>query len=89
MLTEQQKEAKATGSLSQYLSDELAKRTTEEAWLYLRQLPGVGPRTAVCVLMFNLNRPAMPVELLIWIRSISIVLLIVAHKFRRHLAERS
>jgi endonuclease-3 len=61
-LTEQQNEAHATGSLAQYLSDELAKRTTEDAWLYLRKLPGVGPKTAACVLMFNLNRPAMPVD---------------------------
>jgi len=62
MLTEQQDEAHATGSLSQYLYDEIMKRTTEEAWLYLRKLPGVGPKTAACVLMFNLNRSAMPVD---------------------------
>jgi endonuclease III len=62
MLTEQQKEQGGIKTLSEYLSDELAKRTTEEAWFYLRQLPGVGPKTAACVLMFNLNRPAMPVD---------------------------
>ncbi|MBV9711205.1 MAG: endonuclease III, partial [Ktedonobacteraceae bacterium] len=41
---------------------ELAHYTTEEAWRYLRTLPGVGPKTAACVLMFNLNRPAMPID---------------------------
>jgi len=45
-LTEQQQEQGATKTLAEYLCDELAKRTTEEAWHYLRQLPGVGPKTA-------------------------------------------
>jgi endonuclease-3 len=62
MLTEQQREQGGKKTLAEYLSDELAKRTTEEAWLYLRKLPGVGPKTAACVLMFNLNRPSMPVD---------------------------
>jgi len=62
MLTAQQHDQGGTKTLSEYLSDELASRTTEEAWLYLRKLPGVGPKTAACVLMFNLNRPAMPVD---------------------------
>ncbi|HET8844994.1 MAG TPA: hypothetical protein VFN35_26205, partial [Ktedonobacteraceae bacterium] len=53
-LTEQQQAQGGTKSLSEYLSDELDKRTTEEAWLYLRKLPGVGPKTAACVLMFHL-----------------------------------
>ena len=29
---------------------------------YLRGLPGVGAKTAACVLMFNLGRPALPVD---------------------------
>jgi endonuclease III len=29
---------------------------------YLRSLPGVGPKTAACVLLFSLGRPAMPVD---------------------------
>ncbi len=61
-LTEWQEQQGGTRALSDYLSDELAKRTTEEAWRYLRTLPGVGPKTAACVLMFNLDRPAMPVD---------------------------
>ena len=61
-LTEQQQKQGGTKSLSDYLYDELAKRTSEEAWQYLRSIPGVGPKTAACVLMFNLNRPVMPVD---------------------------
>jgi endonuclease-3 len=33
-----------------------------EAKAWLRQLPGVGPKTAGCVLLFSLGRPAMPVD---------------------------
>jgi len=61
-LTEQQKAQGGHKSLAAYLLDELEKRSTEEAWHYLRKLPGVGPKTAACVLMFNLNRPIMPVD---------------------------
>lgn len=34
----------------------------EEARGWLRSLPGVGPKTAACVLLFALGRPAMPVD---------------------------
>lgn len=61
-LTEQQQAQGGTKSLADFLSAELAHRATEDAWRYLRQLPGVGPKTAACVLMFNLDRPAMPVD---------------------------
>ena len=33
-----------------------------QALEYLQGLPGVGPKTAACVLMFALGRPAMPVD---------------------------
>lgn len=33
-----------------------------EAKAWLRQLPGVGPKTAGCVLLFSLGRPALPVD---------------------------
>jgi len=33
-----------------------------EAKSWLRQLPGVGPKTAACVLLFSLGRPALPVD---------------------------
>jgi endonuclease-3 len=34
----------------------------EEAQAYLTGLPGVGPKTAACVLLFSLKRPVMPVD---------------------------
>ncbi|HKF38856.1 MAG TPA: hypothetical protein VKB35_18315, partial [Ktedonobacteraceae bacterium] len=61
-LTERQQEQGNTQSLSDFLYDELAKRTSEEAWQYLRSIQGVGPKTAACVLMFNLNLPVMPID---------------------------
>jgi endonuclease-3 len=41
---------------------ELRDMGDEKALAYLRRLPGVGPKTAACVLMFSLGRPAMPVD---------------------------
>ena len=61
-LTERQQEQGGTKSLADFLYDELTKRTSEEGWSYLRSIPGVGPKTTACVLMFNLNRPIMPVD---------------------------
>lgn len=34
----------------------------EDARLWLCRLPGVGPKTAACVLLFSLGLPAMPVD---------------------------
>lgn len=34
----------------------------EEAKAWLTSLPGVGPKTAACVLLFSLERPALPVD---------------------------
>jgi len=34
----------------------------EEAKKWLRNLPGVGPKTAACVLLFSLGMPALPVD---------------------------
>ena len=65
-LTGQQQEQGETKTLAEYLYDELTKRTTEEAWDYLRKLPGVGPKTAACVLMFHLDRPAFPIDTHVW-----------------------
>jgi endonuclease III len=61
-LTEQQQEAGQDESLSAYLYDELTRRSPEDAWHYLRRLPGVGPKTAACVLMFDLGLPVMPID---------------------------
>jgi len=33
-----------------------------EARRYLTSLPGVGPKTAACVLLFSLHKPALPVD---------------------------
>ncbi len=65
-LTEQQREQGGARPLAEYLSDELAWRSTEEALRYLRSLPGVGPKTAACVLMFHLDRPAFPIDTHVW-----------------------
>ncbi len=42
--------------------DFLETMTLEEARAWLRSLPGVGPKTAACVLLFALGRPALPVD---------------------------
>jgi len=65
-LTERQQEHGSAKTLAAFLFDELAKRTTEEALHYLRSLPGVGPKTAACVLMFHLDRPAFPIDTHVW-----------------------
>ena len=40
----------------------LREMPLEEAKAWLRSLPGVGPKTAACVLLFALGRPALPVD---------------------------
>ncbi|MDA0351224.1 MAG: endonuclease III [Chloroflexi bacterium] len=42
--------------------DFLADLPLEEAKRWLTSLPGVGPKTAACVLLFSLERPALPVD---------------------------
>lgn len=42
--------------------DFLTELPLEAAKAWLRALPGVGPKTAACVLMFALGRPALPVD---------------------------
>jgi endonuclease-3 len=41
---------------------ELSGMSDAEAQGYLTGLPGVGPKTAACVLLFSLGRPVMPVD---------------------------
>lgn len=36
--------------------------SAEETWRRLRELPGVGPKTAACVLLFSLDEPYFPVD---------------------------
>ena len=40
----------------------LAEMPIAEAKSWLTELPGVGPKTAACVLLFSLGRPALPVD---------------------------
>lgn len=48
------------GSLDlSFLNNELS---LSQAKAWLRRLPGVGPKTAGCVLLFSLGRPALPVD---------------------------
>ena len=60
-LTEMQAERGDTRTLVHAL-DELPRMQPEEAWRSLRKLPGVGPKTAACVLMFHLDMAVMPVD---------------------------
>jgi endonuclease-3 len=54
--------ATETEGLEAFLAAELQRRQPLEAWEYLQQLPGVGPKTAACVLLFALGWPVMPVD---------------------------
>lgn len=40
----------------------LSRMPLEEAKAWLRSMPGVGPKTAACVLLFALGMPALPVD---------------------------
>lgn len=45
----------------EYSLDSLAD-DPERAWEYLMALPGVGPKTAACTLLFGFNHPFFPVD---------------------------
>ncbi|MGI6037956.1 MAG: endonuclease III domain-containing protein [Limnochordia bacterium] len=45
-----------------YTIDHVASLDEEEAFAYLESLPGIGPKTAACVLLFAFDRPAFPVD---------------------------
>jgi endonuclease-3 len=45
-----------------YALDHLATLGVGDARRWLASLPGVGPKTASCVLLFSLGRPAFPVD---------------------------
>ncbi len=45
-----------------YDLDSLKRRDPAEVRAYLESLPGVGPKTAACVLVFELDIPAFPVD---------------------------
>lgn len=46
--------------------DALGELPLDEALASLRALPGVGPKTAACVLLFSLGKPAFPVDTHVW-----------------------
>lgn len=46
--------------------DDVRDLPLEDALSYLESLPGVGPKTAACVLLFSLGRPAFPVDTHVW-----------------------
>jgi endonuclease-3 len=51
---------------AQLALDMLNKMPLDDALAWLRELPGVGPKTAACVLLFALGKPAFPVDTHIW-----------------------
>lgn len=65
-LTEAQQAQGGHKSLADYLSDMLDPLTPAEGWKYLQKLPGVGPKTAACVMLFNLGRNIMPIDTHVW-----------------------
>ena len=50
------------GDFGSYSIAALAERGRDEARRYLTALPGVGEKTAACVLMFDMGLPAFPVD---------------------------
>lgn len=46
--------------------DPLDAMSLDDALTWLRELPGVGPKTAACVLLFALGKPAFPVDTHVW-----------------------
>ncbi len=46
--------------------DTLETMSLDDALRWLRGLPGVGPKTAACVLLFALGKPAFPVDTHVW-----------------------
>lgn len=46
--------------------DMLKDMSHDDALSYLESLPGVGPKTAACVLLFSLGQPAFPVDTHVW-----------------------
>ncbi len=46
--------------------DVLTDMPLADALRWLRGLPGVGPKTAACVMLFSLGKPAFPVDTHVW-----------------------
>jgi endonuclease-3 len=54
--------AEVKGRVPDWELEFLAEMPLDEAKQWLTSLPGVGPKTAACVLLFALERPALPVD---------------------------
>lgn len=54
--------ARAGGGAPEAALADLGELPLDEALARLRELPGVGPKTAACVLLFSLGKPAFPVD---------------------------
>ena len=54
--------AKVKETYSSYSLKKLKNGTSEEAWNFMTHIQGVGPKTAACVLAFDLGFPAFPVD---------------------------
>lgn len=48
--------------LDEYSLDKLASFPPETVWEFLCSLPGVGPKTAACTMLFGMGLPAFPVD---------------------------
>lgn len=57
-----QKAARIISALDELAGEDLACLDTAEVFERLTALPGVGPKTAACVLLFALGRPVFPVD---------------------------
>lgn len=49
-------------TIGRYTIDHLTQMPTEDAFRWLVAIPGVGPKTAACTLMFAYGMPFMPVD---------------------------
>jgi len=70
--------------------DGLADKSPGECFDYLVSLPGVGPKTAACVMAFGLNMPAFPVDTHVHRLAKRLALVpgnFTAEKTQRHLEE--
>ena len=58
--------ARVDGGAPEAALADLGALPLDEALTKLRELPGVGPKTAACVLLFSLGKPAFPVDTHVW-----------------------
>ena len=54
--------ARLKGRTGEYSLDFLASMDDEAAMDYLQSLPGIGPKSAACIMLFAFDRPIFPVD---------------------------